>query len=56
VYEDGSEIDFLTSQKTLIEVKYHGQMTKKQQDLFSTYQAKKRVILAGIKDLEGLKL
>ena len=56
VYEDGSEIDFLTSEKTLIEVKYHSQMTKKQQDLFNTYPAKKRVILTGIKDLEGLKL
>ena len=56
VYEDGSEIDFLTSEKTLIEVKYHSQMTKKQQDLFNAYPAKERVIITGIKDLEGLKL
>jgi len=56
VYENGAEIDFLTSQRTLIEVKYHSQMTKKQQDLFNTYAAKKRVILTGIKELEGLKL
>jgi hypothetical protein len=56
VYEEGSEIDFLTSEKTLIEVKYHSQMTKKQQDLFNSYPAKERVIITGIKDLEGLKL
>jgi predicted AAA+ superfamily ATPase len=56
VYEDGSEIDFLTLEKTLIEVKYHSQMTKKQQALFNAYPAKERVILTGIKDLEKLKL
>jgi len=39
VYEDGSEIDFQTSEKTLIEVKYHSQMTKKQQDLFDETSA-----------------
>jgi hypothetical protein len=56
VYEGGAEIDFVTSEKTLIEVKYHSPMTKKQQDLFNTYPAKKKVILTGIKDLEGIKL
>jgi len=55
VYEDGSEIDFLTSEGTLIEVKYHSEMTKKQQDLFNTYAAKERILLTGIKDLERLK-
>jgi len=55
-YEEGSESDFLTSGKTLIEAKYHSQMPKKQQDLFNTYPAKKRVIITGIKDLVGLKL
>ena len=56
VYEEGIEIDFLTAQKTLIEVKYHSLMTRKQQDLFHAYPAKKRIILTGIKDLERPKL
>ena len=56
VYENGSEIDFLTSGKILIEVKYRSQMSKKQQDLFNTYPVKERVIITGIKDLERLKL
>lgn len=56
VYEEGSEIDFLTSGKTLIEVKYHSQMNEKQQDLFNSYPAKERAIITGIKDLGGLKL
>ncbi len=55
IYEDGSEIDFLTLGKTLIEVKYHSEMTKKQQNLFNTYPAKERVLLTGIKDMEKLK-
>ena len=55
VYEDGSEIDFLTSGKRLIEVKYHREMTKKQENLFNTYSAKERVLLTGIKDMERLE-
>jgi hypothetical protein len=35
-------VDFLTSEKTLIEVKDHSQMTKKQQNLFNIYPAKKK--------------
>jgi predicted AAA+ superfamily ATPase len=54
LYEGGTEIDFMTSEKQLIEVKYGSQMTRKQQDLFNSYPAKQRVILTGIKDLEGL--
>ncbi len=56
VYEEGTEIDFLTAEKTLIEVKYHSQMTRKQQDLFHAYPSKKRIILTGTKDLERPKL
>jgi len=51
VYEEGTEIDFLTSEKTLIEVKYRSGMTRKQQELFDAYPAKKRVILTGVNDL-----
>ncbi len=55
VYEDGSEIDFLTSGKRLIEVKYRREMPKKQENLFNTYSAKEKVLITGIKDMERLE-
>jgi uncharacterized protein len=55
LYAEGTEIDFMTSEKRLIEVKYHSQMTKKQQSLFNTYPAKERMIITGVKDTEGLE-
>jgi uncharacterized protein len=55
VYEQGTEIDFLTADGTLIEVKYHRQMTRKQENLFQTYPAKNRVSLTAIRDLGQLK-
>ncbi len=40
VYEDGNEIDFLTDDKTLIEVKYNAEMNDKQKLLFEGFEAR----------------
>jgi len=53
-YEDGIEIDFLTSGNTLIEVKYNNLLQGKQKELFYKIQAKKKVIIKTIDDLELL--
>lgn len=54
IYKDGIEIDFITGDKTLIEVKY-GQLLKgKQLELFNRLKAKKKVLVTGYKDLKKL--
>ncbi len=45
VYEDGNEIDFITDDETLIEVKYHSVLNNNQQKLFESYPAKKRIVV-----------
>jgi len=45
VYEGGNEIDFITDDETLIEVKYHSVLNDNQQKLFDTYPAKKRTVI-----------
>ena len=47
LYVDGIEIDFVTEDKTLIEVKYHSSLNKKQQKLFDSFKAKKKLIVDG---------
>jgi len=51
IYEGGIEIDFLTSEKTLIEVKYMSDLTKKQQMLFDKLKANRKVVIKDIKSL-----
>lgn len=51
IYEDGIEIDFMTMDKTLIEVKYMSDMTEKQRSLFGKIKAKERIVIRGIKDI-----
>lgn len=51
IYEDAIEIDFMTMDRTLIEVKYMGDMTEKQKSLFEKIEAKKRIVIRGIKDI-----
>ncbi|MEK6589547.1 MAG: ATP-binding protein [Nitrospinota bacterium] len=53
IYEDGGEIDFLTEDKTLIEVKYKGEMQEKQRSLFERVKAREKVVLRCLSDLEG---
>lgn len=45
VYEDGIEIDFITEDKTLIEVKYNSILNEKQQKLFDKFQANKKIVI-----------
>jgi len=54
VYQDSSEIDFLTEDKTLIEVKYQSEMSEKQETLFKTVRAKKKILIKNIHDLSKL--
>ncbi|MFH1565420.1 MAG: ATP-binding protein [bacterium] len=51
IYEDKLEIDFLTEEKTLIEVKYNREMQEKQLSFFNKIKAKKKIKIYGIKDL-----
>ncbi len=50
-YEDGIEIDFMTKDKTLIEVKYMSDMTEKQKSLFEQIKANERIVIRGVKDI-----
>ena len=45
VYEESNEIDFITDDESLIEVKYHSVLNDNQQKLFDTYPAKNRTVV-----------
>ncbi|MEW6618012.1 MAG: ATP-binding protein [bacterium] len=52
VYEKATEIDFLTQNNTLIEVKYGSEMTDKQLNLFNIFKADKKVVIRDVQDVE----
>lgn len=52
VYKEGAEIDFMTKDGTLIEVKYNAKMSDSQKRLFESLDAKKKVIINGVEDIE----
>ena len=53
VYKNGIEIDFLLSNKILIEAKYHPEaLEEKQQNLFDSFSAKEKFIFRSHEDLE----
>lgn len=54
IYQDNSEIDFLTEDKTLIEVKYQSTMSEKQETLFKKVRAKEKILIKNIHDLSKL--
>jgi predicted AAA+ superfamily ATPase len=54
VYQDGNEIDFLTENKTLIEVKYNAQMGESQKELFDKLEVKEKISIENIFDLEKI--
>ena len=54
VYADGQELDFFTSNKVLIEVKYNSEMTDKQSRLFKKLPARKKILIKNIHDLKLL--
>jgi predicted AAA+ superfamily ATPase len=55
VYQQGNEIDFLTDRKILIEVKYNSEMNEKQKALFEKIQARKKIVIKDIFDLDELE-
>lgn len=54
VYENTLEIDFFTSDKTLIEVKYKDKLKGKQKDFFEEFKANKKITIEDIYDLKKL--
>ena len=50
--ENTIEIDFITEDKTLIEAKYYDKLRPKQQELFDKYDAKEKLVIASVYDLE----
>lgn len=46
-YEGGVELDFITQDKILIEVKYKSTLNEKQQKLFDTTEASRKIIIDG---------
>lgn len=52
VIRDGIEIDFLTSDDCLIEVKYYSELRDKQQKFFDEYKSKKKLVIKSVEDLE----
>lgn len=55
VFKDGIEIDFFTEDKTLIEVKYGRELTDKQLQLFESFKAKNRIVIANYSELHKLE-
>ena len=54
VYHDGLEIDFITKEKTLIEVKYKDEIKEKQKVFFDKFKAKKKILIQSIYDIKKL--
>lgn len=54
LYTNGVELDFITEDKILVEAKYNSEMTSKQQKLFSSYPAKKKILIDNIYKLREL--
>ncbi|MCK5843485.1 MAG: ATP-binding protein, partial [Victivallales bacterium] len=54
VLEDGIEIDFITTDKQLFEIKYYSEMTEKQSALFNRLKVRDRHIIASVDDLSIL--
>lgn len=54
VYQDGLELDFITKQKTLIEVKYNREINAKQKKMFDAFAAKEKILIRNFYDLEQL--
>lgn len=54
IYENGIEIDFITSDKTIIEVKYNSDFNAKQKALFESFSENKKIIIKNIHDIEML--
>lgn len=55
LYENTIEIDFYTEDKILIESKFYAELNDKQKKLFSSYPAKKRIVIDSVEKLSLLE-
>jgi len=54
LYENATEIDFITDDKILIESKFYAGLNKKQDKLFNGYPANKKLLIDSVEKLEAL--
>ena len=54
LYENTTEIDFITEDKILIESKFYSELNKKQEKLFNEYPANKKLVIDSVEKLEVL--
>ncbi|RKZ78155.1 MAG: ATP-binding protein [Candidatus Parabeggiatoa sp. nov. 3] len=54
LYENTTEIDFITEDKILIESKFYAKLNKKQEKLFNEYPANKKLIIDSVEKLQSL--
>jgi len=54
IYINTVEIDFFTSNRILVEVKYNSEMSKKQLEVFEALKAKKKYVIRNFQDAEAL--
>jgi predicted AAA+ superfamily ATPase len=54
LYENMTEIDFITDDKILIESKFYSKLNKKQEKLFNEYPANKKIVIDSVEKLESL--
>lgn len=54
LYENGTEIDFITSDSILIESKYNSEMNEKQKKLYQDFPAKRKILIDKVTMLEKL--
>jgi predicted AAA+ superfamily ATPase len=50
--KDGIEIDFITADSCLIEVKYDAKLRAKQQRVFDEYEASRKLVIGSVEDLQ----
>jgi uncharacterized protein len=50
--KDGIEIDFITADRSLIEVKYYSELNAKQQQVFDEYKASRKLVISSVEDLQ----
>jgi predicted AAA+ superfamily ATPase len=54
LYENTTEIDFITEDKILIESKFYAKLNKKQEKLFNEYPANKKLVIDSVEKLQVL--
>lgn len=54
VYEDGTEIDFFTDDRMLVEAKYYDEMSEGQRNLFERFEARRKVVVDSVEALSQL--